>query len=280
MGDRRDVSSAVRRCARALAHPALFLVLLAAGGARAQSDADARLSAPEGATAKAQPGAAMEKALKAVHADSPLKLTDAVQADLFALLPAARRGEECPTPATVSPDAFALKDRGDGALLVAQLTNCQGTFLMAYSPGVVPRASRLADLDEGQTLAEVHAMNLRGLKREDDLAVAVHVGLVRDSMRFFLRGSGFTFSDGGTLKEFAEHGDCAAGGDVTGGFASFLRIDSGNRLQVLRVDTVCSGGSWQAKCELWTVDGGLAQAGVCALPAKLDAKSMRAAGWK
>ena len=103
---------------------------------------------------------------------------------------------------------------------------------------------------------------------------------MRDSLRFFLRGSGFTFSDGGTLKEFAEHGDCSAGGDVTGGFASFVRIDAGNRLQVLRVDTACSGGSWQAKCEVWTVEGGLSQSGVCALPAKLDAKSLRAAGWK
>jgi len=267
------------RGVRAFAVGLGFAGCVCAFDARAQSDADAKLSAPEGVTQQGTAGAALEKALKGIRADGPLKLADAVQADLFALLPSARRGEECPSPATVSPDAIALKDRGDGALLVAQLTNCQGSFVMVYSPGVVQRAARLFDLEEGQTLADAHALNLRGTKREDDLAVLIHVGLVRDELRLILRRDGFTFADGGTLKEFGERGDCSAGGDVTGGFSSFLKLDSAGRLVVLRVDTACSGGSWQAKCELWSVESGLSQAGVCGLPPKLDAKSLHATGW-
>jgi len=254
----------------------------------AQSDADARLEAPPPAPAaapgapKSDRGAALEKALKGIHGDGPIKLSDTVQADLLALLPAARRGEECPTAATASPDAIAIKDRGDGAVIVAQIVNCQGSFVMAYSTGVVLRASRLLNLEEGQTLADAHPLNLRGTHREDDLAIALHSGLTRDELHLLLRrGEGFTFVDTGTLKEFGEKGDCSAGGEVTGGYSSFLRVDAKSRLEVLRVDTSCAGGNaWMARCELWTIEGGPAQNGVCALPAKLDAKSLRGSGWR
>lgn len=255
--------------------------LVTSPSVRAQSDANAKLSAPEGQIAnRDNTGAALEKLLKAIHADGPVKLSETVQADVFALLPSARRGEECPSPASVSPEAIGLRDRGDGSILVAQLTNCQGPFVMAYSPGIVPKASRLFDLSEGESLVNAHALNLRGTKRDDDLAIVVHVGLVREELRFFLHRDGFTFAPGGVLKDFGERGDCSAGGDVTGGFASFIRVDAAGRLVVLRVDAACGGGAWQAKCELWSVENGVTQAGICSLPGKLDAKSLRSSGWR
>jgi hypothetical protein len=264
--------------------------------AQAQSDADAKLDTDAAAAAAAAApkpaggpaGAALDKLLKGIHADGPLTLSDGVKADLIALLPSARRGEECPTPAAGASEASGIASRGDGAMLVAQVTSCQGSFLMIYSPGVRIRASRLLDLEEGQTLADAHLLNLRGAKREDDLAITLHVGLTREETRLFLRrGDGFAFGASGTLPSFGEKGDCAGGGDVTGGFASFLKVDAKGRLEVLRVDTECVGGTpWQARCDLWTIDAGattqagVTQAGVCALPAKLDAKSLRSSGWR
>jgi hypothetical protein len=243
-------------------------------------DPEAKAKKDPVAAAKAST-AATEKLLKGLKADAAVKLDAALQAELVALLPGARPGEECPEAAKVPEEAAGLKERGDGALLIAQIDNCKGSAVFAFSPGVPVRVSRLLDLEQGEALQSAHALNLSGKKREEDLALVILAPPHRSSLRLLARrDAAFAFRETGAVREFAEVGDCSAGGEVPAGFGGYLKTDKA-QLLVLRVDASCGAGPWAARCERWNLAGGaLEHAGVCALPAKLDAKSLRAAGWK
>ena len=255
-----------------------------------QSAPDEKGGDPE-AKAKKGPAAparasttAIEKLLKGLKADGSVKLDAALQAELAALLPGARPGEECPEAAKIPAEGAGLKEhgeRGDGALLIAQVDSCKGSAVFAFSPGVPVRVSRLLDLEQGEALQSAHALNLSGRKREEDLALVILAPPHRSSLRLLVRReAAFAFRETGAVREFAELGDCTAGGDVAAGFGGYLKTDKA-QLLVLRVDASCGSGPWAARCERWNLAGGaLEQAGVCTLPPKLDAKWLRAAGWK
>jgi hypothetical protein len=52
-------------------------------------------------------------------------------------------------------------------------------------------------------------------------------------------------------------------------------------LEVLRIDARCGGAPWQASCSFWRLErDSLARSGVCSLPQRLDARALRAAGWR
>ena len=205
--------------------------------------------------APAAPGP-LEKLLRSLKADGPLKLPEPALAEVAALLPGSGRGEEC--------------------------------AVMALSPGLPMRVSRLLDLEGGESLSGAYALNLSGNRREDDLGVALSVQPHRSELRLLARRAGaFAFSGLGAIRELGEQGDCSAGGEVAAGFTSFLKVDSKGRLEVLRVDASCGAGPWAARCALWSATRAAVEPlehnehiGVCALPSRLDAKSLRAAGWK
>jgi hypothetical protein len=228
----------------------------------------------------AAPGAALQAALKAVRQDGKVNLSEAAQAEVAALLPAPRRGEECPEPAKVATEADALKDRGDGAILVAEVTTCRGGRVLALSTGQPPRVARLLD-SQTEEVRGVKALSLGGGKRENDLALELLTSPTTSELRLFRHGdSGFGFTDAGSLKEFNALRECAQGNEEGSGWVSWLRTE-GDRLAVLRVDGTCSGGAWQALCTLYKFDQGeMARAGHCNLPAKLDTKALKSSGWK
>jgi hypothetical protein len=244
------------------------------------ADPEAKAKKDPIAAAKAST-AATEKVLKGLKGDGPVKLDAALQAELAALLPGSRPGEECAEPAKVQAEAAGLRERGDGALLLVQVDTCKGSTVFAFSPGVPVRVSRLLDLETGEGLQAAHALNLSGKKREDDVALVALVPPHRSSLRLFVRReAAFAYREAGVVPEFAEVGDCSAGGEVAAGFAGYLKTEKA-QLLVLRVDASCGAGPWAARCERWNLSGGgLEHAGVCSLPPKLDAKSLRAAGWK
>jgi hypothetical protein len=219
--------------------------------------------------------------LKTVKQDGPVALPEQAQQEVVSMLPAPRKGEECPEPAKVSPEAQGLKDRGDGALLVVSVVSCKGGRLFAFSPGAPVRVARLADVAETETLHSLKSLSLRGGKREGDLAIELSATHTVTELRLFARRDpGFGFSDSGTLRDFAALRECAAGNEEGSGWSSYVRSEK-DRLAVLRVDGSCGGGPWQASCVLYRAEqDALGRAGVCALPAKLDAKSLKAAGWK
>ena len=227
----------------------------------------------------ALPGAALSAALRAVQKDGPIALAPEVQADLVALLPAARRGEECPGKAKLSGEAQALKDRGDGAVLVAALDTCKGARVFAFAPGAPTRVARL--LDEAGAVRSLKALNLRGGKHEDDLGLELATSPTSSELRLFNhRGAGFAFSEAGALRDFASVRECAAGTGEGSGWSSFVRVGKAG-LEVLRTDASCGGAPWQASCLLWTLEqDALSRSGVCALPARLDARALRASGWR
>ncbi len=250
--------------------------------APAEKGGDPEAKAKKDPAAAAKAGTvATEKLLKGLKSDAAVKLDAALQAELVALLPEARRGEECPEAAKVQEEAAGLKERGEGALLIVQIDSCKGAAVFAFSPGVPVRVSRLLDLEQGEALQSAHALNLSNKKREEDLALVILAPPHRSSLRLLLRrDAAFAYREAGALPDFAEVGDCSAGGEVAAGFGGYLRTDK-VQLLVLRVDASCGAGPWAARCERWNLAGGaLEHAGVCALPPKLDAKSLRAAGWK
>ena len=197
------------------------------------------------------------------------------------MLPAPRKGEECPEPAKVSPDAQGLKDRGDGPLLIVSVSTCKGGRLYAFAPGAPLRIARLADVTEAETLRSVRALSIRGGKRESDFAVELTATPTTTELRLFAsRGTGFGFADSGTLREYAAVRECTAGGEEGSGWTSHIRSEK-DRLAVLRIDASCGGGPWQASCMLYRAEQDtLSHAGVCLLPPKLDAKSLKTSGWK
>ena len=251
-------------------------------------DPEAAVKRKDGAVGEGKAGAAaagpsaLEKLLKGIKADGPLKLAEPALAELSALMPGGRRGEECAEGALVRPEASGLKDRGDGALLVAQVTTCKGGVVMAFAPGTPMRAARLLDLGDGEGLSGADTLNLSAKKSEEDVGLSLSVQPHRVELHLLARRDGaFAFTELGTIKEFGEAGDCSAGGDVAAGFAGFLKVDAKSRLQVLRVDASCGAGPWAARCDLWLASrGGVEHGGVCALPPKLDSKALRVAGWK
>lgn len=223
----------------------------------------------------------LQAALKSVRQDGPVQLQAAAQADIVGLLPPARKGEECPDAAVVAGQAEALKDRGDGAILVVTVSTCKGGRVFAVSTGSPPRVARLLDYQQAQEVRAARALNLGGGTKERDLGLEVLDTPTLSEMRLFLRSdTGFSFTAAGTLKDFNALRECAAGADEPSGWGSSLRAEK-EKLAVLRVDLACTGGSWQVSCNLYRFErGALEKAGVCALPAKLDAKSLKLAGWR
>lgn len=260
----------------------LAAVALAAGAASAGEPAAAPAAGKGGAAAPAEKNAALEKVLRGIKADGPVTLPEAAQADLLALVPV-RRGDECAEPPKVAPAAVGLKDRGDGAKLLVRVATCQASSLFALSPGVLLRVARLLDLDDAaQGLLGAVPLNLGGGKHEDDLAVDLSVAPHGQEVRVLQRrGDGFAFAQAGRFRETAMESECQPGSDEAGGWASYLKTDAQHRLMLLRVDNACSGAPSAASCQLWKAEKGeLSRVGVCALPPRLDARSLRAGGWK
>ena len=82
------------------------------------------------------------------------------------------------------------------------------------------------------------------------------------------------------LKNALRECDSGPTADQGAGWNSYLKTEQ-DQLAVLRVDHTCSGGAWQAACVLYKFDKGeMARTGHCNLPPKLDAKALRASGWK
>jgi hypothetical protein len=231
--------------------------------------------------AGAQPGAALQAALRSVRQDGAVTLSEGAQSDLVALLPPARKGEECPEPAKVATEAAGLKDRGDGAVIVAEVTSCKGGRVFALSTGQPFRVARLLDAGQAEEVRGLKAISLGGGKRENDLALELLATPTTSELRLFSRSpAGFSFADAGTLKEFNALRECATGGEEGSGWSSWVRTEQ-DHLAVLRVDGTCSGGAWQASCLLYRFDQGtLARSGTCNLPPRLDPKSLKASGWK
>jgi hypothetical protein len=238
-------------------------------------------AATSGAASPALPGAALTAVLRSVKQDGPLKLSPEAQADLVALVPPARRGEECPERAQFAGEAHALKDRGSGAVIVADLDTCKGGRVFAFAPGTPTRVARLLDAGEGTSVRSVKALNLRAGKHEDDLGVELATSPTTSELRLFShRDTGFAFSESGELRDFASTRECASAGDEGGGWSSFVRVEKAG-LQLLRTDASCGGAPWQASCQLFRLEqDALSRSGVCALPMKLDPKSLRASGWR
>lgn len=257
---------------------AAFALLLLA---QASPPAPAKSATPAASAEPALPGAALTSALRSVKQDGPLQLPPEVQADLVALVPAARRGEECPEKAQLAGDAQALKDRGDGAVIIAELNTCKGARVFAFAPGTPTRVARLLDAGEGSAVRSVKALNLRGGKHDDDLGLELSTSPTTSELRLFNhRGTGFAFSEAGSLREFASLRECASGSEEGGGWSSFVRVEKAG-LQVLRTDASCGGAPWQASCLLFRLEqDALSRSGVCALPAKLDPKALHASGWR
>ncbi len=246
------------------------------------AEAAASPAAAPPAPAPAASGAALYAALKSVKTDGKVTLSDVAQADVVALLPPARKGEECPEAAKVAAEADALKDRGDGAILIAEVSTCKGARVLALSTGQPPRVARLLD-GQAEEVSGVKAIALGGGKRENDLALELLTSPTTSELRLFRHGeSGFGFREAGALKDFNALRECASGlnADEGAGWNSYLKTEQ-EHLAVLRVDRTCSGGVWQAACVLYKFDKGeMARTGHCNLPPKLDAKSLHASGWK
>ena len=225
--------------------------------------------------------AGLQGAFKSVKQDGPVQLPETAQQEIVATLPPARKGEECPEPAKVATEAAGLRDRGDGAVIVAQVTTCKGGRVFALGPGQPPRIARLLDYQQAEEVRSAKAMNLGGGNRERDLALELLVSPTLSEVRLFARSdTGFSFTDAGTLKDYNALRECASGAEDGSGWSSFVRNEK-EKLAVLRVDDSCTGGAWQASCLLYRFDkGALARAGVCSLPPKLDPKALKAAGWK
>lgn len=239
----------------------------------------AEAAAAPAAAPAAPAGAALAVALKSIKQDGKVKLPEAAQADVIALLPPARKGEECPEAATVATEADGLKDRGDGAILVASVTTCKGARVFAISTGQPPRVARL--LDGTAEVSGVKAIALGGGKRENDLALELLVSPTTSELRLYRHGeSGFAFSESGSLKDYNALRECSAGTEEGAGWNSYFKTEQ-EKLAVLRVDHTCSGGAWQAACTLYKFDQGeMNKTGHCNLPPKLDPKSLKASGWK
>ena len=101
--------------------------------------------------------------IRSIKQDGPVAFPDEAQQEVISMMPAPRKGEECPEPAKVSPDAQGLKDRGDGPLLVVSVNTCKGGRLYAFSPGSPLRIARLADVTESETLHSVRALASPGM---------------------------------------------------------------------------------------------------------------------
>lgn len=233
------------------------------------------------AEAAPEAGAALAAALRAIRQDGPVALPSAAQRDAVAMLPPARKGEECPEPAQVAAQSHGLKDRGDGAVLVAQVTSCKGARIYAFASGLPTRVARLVDTSEAESIRSVKALNLTGSKREEDLALELFTAAASTELRLFTRrDTGFAFGEVGALREFASIRECASGSEEGSGHASTVKTEKGG-LEVLRIDARCGGAPWQASCSFWRLErDSLARSGVCSLPQRLDAKALRAAGWR
>src|SRR5438067_751240 len=142
-------------------------------------------------------------------------------------------------------------------------------------------ALRAAQEAQAEEVHAVKALSLGGGKRENDLGLELLVTPTTSEMLLFHHSeSGFGFTLAGTLKDFNTLRECATGGEDSSGWTSWVRSEQ-DHLAVLRIDGTCSGGAWQASCVLYRFDqGALARSGTCNLPSKLEAKALKASGWK
>jgi hypothetical protein len=229
----------------------------------------------------AEAAGALQAALKSVRQDGPVQLSPKAQQEIVATLPPPRKGDECPEAAQVATKGEGLKDRGDGAVIVAEVLTCKGGRVFALSTGQPPRVARLIDYQQAESVRSAKALNLGGGNRERDLGLEMLVSPTLAELRLFLRSpAGFSFAGAGTLKDFNGLRECASGTEEGSGWSSYLRTEK-EKLAALRVDWSCAGSAWQASCLLYRFDqGALARAGVCAIPGKLDPKALKVAGWK
>jgi hypothetical protein len=118
-------------------------------------------------------------------------------------------------------------------------------------------------------------------RKGEDLALELFTAAASTELRLFTRrDTGFAFGEVGALREFASSRECAAGSEEGSGHASTVKTEKGG-LEVLRIDARCGGAPWQASCSFWRLErDSLAHSGVCSLPQRLDAKALRAAGWR
>jgi hypothetical protein len=233
----------------------------------------------------ALPGATepLDDFFASVKQDGPATLPEAVRLELVKLLPAPGRGQQCEKAAEVKGDAVALKDRGDGALLIAVLSSCHGETAFAFGPGTPVRVAKLFENEDDRKLVTAVALPLRGGRGAREEIGLVLAGTTSE-LRFFVRRSesGFSFAPSGSLPDFSFKTQCDEGDqDHVSGHRSLLRVADARRLWRLRLEQRCGGGLSSVRCEVWHLDQGqLEQRGACALPVKLEEAELRKAGWQ
>ena len=251
----------------------LAVLILLGAAARADEPAAAEPASPS----------ALEPFFAGIDKDGALDLSEAVRKELVAALPPPGRGEKCEEPAKAHESAVVLKDRGDGALLVATLSSCRGESVYAFAPGSPLRVARLFDNEDGVRLLGALSLPLRGGTGAGELGLVL-ASHAHNELRFFVKRSerGFAFGPSGTLPGYSLPAQCEGSGpDHAGGFVSLLRVNEARRLLRLRLDSRCGGGLSAARCEVWLLEAGaLERHGSCALPAKLEEADLRKAGWR
>ncbi len=226
---------------------------------------------------------ALDLLFASVTKDGAQELSEAARKQLIKVLPAQGRGQQCEKPAEVQETAAAIKDRGDGALVVAILSTCNGEVAYAFAPGTPVRIAKLFDVDEGRRLVDALSMNLRGGTGAEELGVVLSHAQGSE-LRFFARRAerGFAFAAAGTLPGFSSTQQCdESDKDHLAGWQSLLRVQEVRSLYRLRLDARCGGGLASVRCEVWHLDQGqLEKRGVCALPATFETEELRKAGWR
>jgi len=242
----------------------------------------ALMLAAAAAAAAAEPSA-LDAFFKGIEKDGPVELSEAVRKELIAHVPAGGR-EKCEKAGEALESGIAIRDRGDGAVLVAMLHTCRGEAAYAFSHGLPLRVARLFDNEDNKRLVDGLALPLRGAGGKAEEIGLVLGGAQTNELRFFTRRSdqGFTFAPSGVIAEFSFQGACDdQDADHAAGFHSFLRVAEARKLLRLRLDSRCGGGLSSAACEVWHLSSGeLEKRGACALPDKLDEAALRASGWR
>lgn len=225
----------------------------------------------------------LDDVFAAAREDGPVELPEPVRLQIVKLLPPAGRGQQCEKPAQVQPTAVVLRDRGQGALLVAMLESCNGETAFAFAPGTPMRIAKLFENEDARRLVSALSLPLRGGEGATEEIALVLSGRTSE-LRFFVRRSerGFAFAPSGSLPDFGFASGCDDGDqDHAAGYQSLVRVTEARKLLRLRLEQRCGGGLSSVRCEVWHLDQGqLAKRGSCALPLRLEEAELRKVGWK